>query len=110
MGEMPRGQVPVVSTVLAEGGEHDAIWQGYRADFKGLENFRDRCVIWLRIGGCPCGRNLSWCEVGDTLSRLIRNAWFFGCLAIFCRKAVLSRHVAMIVDGISMGFRQLKIA
>lgn len=77
MGEMPRGYVPVRGGVLAEGGEHDAVLQGHGTDFQGLENFGYGHVAWLRVGGCPCGRNLSWCEIGDLEN--IRTLKWYDC-------------------------------
>jgi len=62
--------MPVFGGVLAERGEHDAVLEGEVAQLEGLEELGNRCVVWLRVGGCSCRRFLRGCKVGD-LSALV---------------------------------------
>lgn len=64
MRPVPHGVVAVLGGVLAEGREHDAVWEGQTAELEGFEEFGYALLAFFdqsRAGG----RFLGWSEEGD---------------------------------------------
>lgn len=61
----------ILSRILTQRGEEDAVLEGDSSDGQWGEDFGDWVAARLRVFGCSRRRNLCWSKVGDAGRRLV---------------------------------------
>jgi hypothetical protein len=80
--------VPVLSRVLAQWRESNAVVQSEAAELERLEEFRDTLGLFGDESS-SCRRVLSWSKIADTLGGSVGVVWLFFDIAL---DGVVGRH------------------